>query len=80
MIRLRKLEIPLMVEVITPRQLAILQLVAKHPGCRRERILEMKDTTEADLAYLEQHDIIREREIGCYRVSHFGEMVLRRGL
>jgi len=69
-----------MVEVITARQLGILQLVAKHPGIRRERILETKDATGADLAYLEQHDMIREREVGCYRISHFGEMVLRRGL
>lgn len=69
-----------MVEVITPRQLALLQLIAKNPGIRRERILETKDATNTDLAYLEQHDMIREREVGCFRVSHFGEMVLRRGL
>jgi len=69
-----------MVEVITARQLAILQVVSKHPGIRRERILEIKEATEADLAYLEQHDMIREREVGCFRISHFGELVLRRGL
>ncbi len=69
-----------MVEVITPLQMALLQLVGKHPGIRRERILETKGSSAADLAYLEQHDMIREREIGCFRISHFGEMVLRRGL
>jgi hypothetical protein len=69
-----------MVEVITARQLALLQLVAKNPGIRRERILETKDATTADVAYLEQHDMIRERDLGCFRISHFGEMVLRRGL
>ncbi len=69
-----------MVEVITPLQMALLQLVAKNPGIRRERLLATKGATAADLAYLEQHDMIREREIDCFRISHFGEMVLRRGL
>jgi hypothetical protein len=69
-----------MIEVITPRQLTLLQLVARNPGIGRQRLLETKDATSADLVYLEQHDMIREREVGCYRVSHFGEMVLRRGL
>lgn len=69
-----------MVEVITPRQMAILQLVAKHPNVSRERIVEASGATAADLAYLEQHDMIREREVGHYRVSHFGEMVLKRGI
>jgi len=69
-----------MVEVITARQMALLQLVGKNPGIRRERLLEVKDAIAADLAYLEEHDMIRERELGCFRISHFGEMVLRRGL
>lgn len=69
-----------MVDVITPLQLALLQLVARYPGIRRERLLATKDATAADLAYLELHDMIREREVDCFRISHFGEMVLRRGL
>lgn len=70
-----------MVDVITPRQLALLALVAKHPGLEREKLLVVGGTTAAaDLAYLEQHDLIREREVGRYRVSHLGERVLKRGL
>jgi len=69
-----------MVEVITPRQLAILKLVSKHPGIKRDRLLELKEVTPADLAYMEQHDMIREREIGCFRISHFGELVLKRSV
>lgn len=69
-----------MVEVITSLQMALLQLVAKNPSIRRERLLELKGVTPADIAYLELHDMIREREVGCFRISHFGEMVLRRGL
>ena len=69
-----------MVDVITHRQLAILQLVAKHPNIDRERLMTASGATAADLAYLELHDMLREREVGHYRVSHFGEMVLKRGL
>ena len=36
--------------------------------------------TDADLAYLERHDLIRERAIGRYRVSHMGQEVLKRSL
>lgn len=69
-----------MVDVITARQLAILKWVSKHPGIRREQLLELKDITPADLAYLEKHDMIREREVSCFRISHFGERVLNRGV
>ena len=36
--------------------------------------------TAAINEYLELHDMIREREVGHYRIAHFGEMVLKRGL
>ena len=68
-----------MVEAITPLQMALLRMVAKNPGIRRERLLEARGATAEDLAYLERHDMIREREADCFRISHFGEMVLRRG-
>jgi hypothetical protein len=31
-----------------------------------------------DLAFLEQHDLIREREPGCYRISRLGQLALNR--
>ena len=68
-----------MADVITPRQLTLLQVVAKHPDVPRDHLVKA-GATDADLAYLERNDLIRERAIGRYRVSHFGEMVLKRGL
>jgi hypothetical protein len=68
-----------MVETITPQRMVLLQMVAKYPDVAREKLLGLKGVTEADLAYLEQHDLIRSRE-GHYRVSHFGQMALKRGL
>jgi hypothetical protein len=67
-----------MPEPITRHQLAILAFVGKNPNVSREQLLKV--ATEADLGYLELHDMIREREVGHYRIAHFGEMVLRRGL
>jgi hypothetical protein len=67
-----------MVKPITNHQLAILQLVAKNPGVERETLIRATQATDEDLAYLIEHDMIREREIGHYRLAHFGEMVLRR--
>jgi len=66
-----------MVDPITPRQLAILQLVGKQPGLEREALLRAGGASAEDLAYLETHDLIRERD-GRYRIAHFGEQVLRR--
>lgn len=66
-----------MVDVITPRQLTLLQVVAKHPDVPRDHLVKA-GATDADLAYLERHDLIRERAIGRYRVSHLGQEVLRR--
>jgi hypothetical protein len=69
-----------MPEPITHHQLAILAYVGKNPNVSREQLLKVTKATEADLGYLELHDMIREREVGHYRIAHFGEMVLRRGL
>lgn len=69
-----------MVDVITSPQMGLLQLISKNPGISLERLLTIKGITAADVAYLEGHDLIREREVHQYRVSHFGEMALRRGL
>ena len=70
-----------MAEVITAKQLGILAFIAKNPGVATASIAKGAGATAADLAYLAQHDMIREqREPGCYRVAHFGELVLRRGV
>ena len=68
-----------MVETITSQRMNLLQMVGKYPDVTRDKLLGLKGVTEADLAYLEQHDLVRERE-GRYRVSHFGQMALKRGL
>ena len=67
-----------MVKPITANQLTILQFVGKHPGVEKEQLIRLAKATDEDLKYLEEHDMIREREIGHYRIAHFGEMVLRR--
>jgi hypothetical protein len=69
-----------MPEPITRQQLVILTLVGKHPNVTREQLMQVAKATEADIKYLELHDMIREREVGQYRIAHFGELVLRRGL
>ncbi|WP_243294535.1 hypothetical protein [Geothrix mesophila] len=66
-----------MAEPITPRQKMLLQLVAQHPDVARDHLLKA-GAAEADLAYLERQDLIREREPGHYRVSHLGQQVLKR--
>ena len=66
-----------MAEPITPRQKMLLQLVAKHPDVARDHLLKA-GASEADLVYLERHDLIHEREVGHYRVSHLGQQVLKR--
>ncbi len=68
-----------MAEVITARQLGILAFIAKNPGAGMAAITKGAGATAADLAYLGQHDMIREQRDGCYRIAHFGELVLRRG-
>ncbi len=66
-----------MADPITPRQLMLLQLVANHPGVARDHLLKA-GAAEADLAFLERHDLIREREIGRYRATHLGQAALKR--
>ncbi|WP_243318445.1 hypothetical protein [Geothrix paludis] len=66
-----------MAEPITPRQKMLLQLVAQHPDVARDHLLKA-GAAEADLAYLERQDLIRERPVGHYRVSHLGQQVLKR--
>lgn len=68
-----------MTEAITARQLTLLQVVATHPDVARDHLVKA-GATDADLAYLERHDLIRERAIGRYRVSHLGQTVLKRSL
>ena len=69
-----------MVEVITAKCLSLLQFISKHPNVSREQLSKV-GAPDADIRYLEQHDLIREqREVGHYRISHMGEMVLKRGL
>jgi len=67
-----------MVNPITAHQLNLLQIVGKHPGVEKEQLARLAKATDEDLKYLEEHDMIREREPGRYRIAHFGEMVLRR--
>lgn len=67
-----------MVSPITAHQLNLLQIVGKHPGVEKEQLTRLAKATDEDLKYLEEHDMIREREPGRYRIAHFGEMVLRR--
>ncbi|WP_306591335.1 hypothetical protein [Geothrix sp. 21YS21S-4] len=66
-----------MTDPITSRQKVLLQLVAKHPDVARDHLLKA-GAAEADLVYLERQDLIREREVGHYRVSHLGQQVLKR--
>lgn len=68
-----------MAEPITPRQLMLLQLVAKHPDVARDHMIKA-GAADADLAYLERQDLIRERAVGHYRISHLGDQVLKRSL
>lgn len=69
-----------MTEAITSLCLSLLRFVAQHPDSPRDGLLALKGVQGADLAYLVQHDLIREREPGCFRISHLGQRVLDRGL
>ena len=71
---------PPMPESITSKQLGILQFISKNPNANKHLLASTLSASEADLTYLEQHDMIREREVGCYRIAHFGELVLKRSL
>ncbi|BDU71933.1 hypothetical protein [Mesoterricola silvestris] len=67
-----------MVDVITPLRLSLLLTVARHPDAAREKLLTLKGVQAADIDYLLQHDLIREREVGRYQVSRLGQMALKR--
>ncbi len=66
-----------MVDPITPRQRTLLQVVARHPDVARDHLVRA-GATDTDQAYLERHDLIRERALGHYRVTHLGQEVLKR--
>ena len=68
-----------MADPISSRQLLLLRLVAKHPDVARDHLVKA-GATDADLSYLERQDLIREREVGHFRVTHLGDMVLKRSL
>ena len=68
-----------MADPISSRQLMLLQLVAKHPDVARDHLIKA-GAADADLAYLERQDLIRERAVGRYRISHLGDQVLKRSL
>ena len=67
-----------MVKPITPRQLAILKYLAKHPGVDRELLARTTLAAPEDMAYLADNDLMRERAGAHCHISHFGEMVLQR--
>lgn len=69
-----------MAEAITVHQMRLLLLVAKNPDVGRDKLMTVQTVTRADIEYLEQHDLIRQREPDHYRVSHLGQLVLKRGL
>ncbi len=65
---------------ISAVRLSLLKLIAKHPGVPREKLLAIKGIGPADLDYLSSLDLIQEREAGCFRATHRGETVVKRGL
>ncbi len=69
-----------MTEAINRTRLNLLRLFAKHPGLSKDKVLAIPGVTSEDLAYLIQQDLIREREVGQYRVTHLGDLVLKRQL
>jgi hypothetical protein len=70
-----------MAETISPQCKILLQMVGKYPDVTREKLLTLKGITEVEIGFLLQHDLIREqRDGGRYRVSHLGQMALKRGL
>ncbi len=64
-----------MPEPITPMRLALLKRIGANPDLTRERL----GAGEADLGYLVQMEMVRESE-GRIRVTHLGQMVLKRSL
>ena len=69
-----------MVDVITPLRLHLLQVVAKYPDIRREKLLTVKGGPSGGSRLPGTVRSDPERESGCYRISHLGQMALKRGL
>ncbi len=69
-----------MTQPITSKQLNLLQFISKNPNRNKAQLITSVGASEADLAYLVQHDLIREREVDCFQLSHFGGLVLKRSL
>ena len=67
-----------MTEAITPLRLKLLRLVSEKPGITRTVLLGLPGVQPADVDYLVKLDLIHEREVGTYRVSHLGQMALKR--
>lgn len=67
-----------MTETITPLRLKLLRLVSEKPGIARTQMLGLPGVQPADVDYLVQVDLIHEREVGTYRISHLGQMALKR--
>jgi len=67
-----------MTDAISPLQLRLLKMVATHhPDVAREHLLKA-GATEADVAWLERHDLVRETGPGRLNLSHMGRQVLKR--
>jgi hypothetical protein len=64
-----------MTETITPLRMALLKRIAANPDLDRARL----GAADADLGYLLKLEMARESE-GRIRVTHLGQMVLKRGL
>lgn len=67
-------------EPITPLRLKLLRLVAEKPGVTRDILLSLPSLSAADVDYLVRLDLIRESGTGGYRISHLGQMALKRTL
>ena len=67
-----------MTGAISPAQLRLLKMVAAHhPDVAREHLLKA-GAAEADIAWLERHDLVRETGPGRLHLSHMGRQVLKR--
>lgn len=67
-------------EPITPLRLKLLRLVAEKPGVTREILLSLPSLSAPDVDYLVRMDLIRKSGTGGYRISHLGQMALKRSL
>ena len=69
-----------MTEPISRARLNLLKVISKQPGLTRTAILALPGITPADLAYLTGLDLVREREVDCFHVTHLGSQVVKRSL